>query len=143
MYFKLMGVILSKLKNPQEIIKQLTSDYDKWAIGVKENNYNTIGVWFNTDSASIYVRNMARGILSGELVFCISNINVNKEYQGKGIFTSFLRHVLKNPYAFSEVEVENICNEDLLSSLLKKGFKSTKDLNIIEIEALTVTKKIK
>jgi hypothetical protein len=134
---------MPELKSVHEIVKSFTSQYDKWSSDIRKNNRNTQGVWFKTDSGSIYMRNMARGILSGELVVCVSSINLNKEYQGKGILSSYIKYIQKNPYIFSEVEVENIHSEELLNSFIKKGFKATKEVENLAFEPLTVCKIIK
>ena len=115
--------IMPTLKSPYQITKNLTSQYDAWASKIQKDPRNSQGVWFNTDSGSIYVRNMARGIVSNELVFCISSVNINKEYQGKGILSNFVKYIQKNPYSFKEVEIENICFDKLLNHFLNKGFK--------------------
>jgi 5'(3')-deoxyribonucleotidase len=133
---------MPELKTPQEVIKSLTTQYDVWARTIQKNNMNTQGEWLETDSGSIYIRNMARGILSGNLVVCLANIQLNSEYQNKGILEAFIRHVQKNPYAFTEIEVENIHTKEFLKSFLDKGYQTTMDINMIEVMPLTVFKKI-
>ena len=134
---------MPKLKSVDEVIKSFTTQYDKWSSQIQKNPRNTQGVWFKTDNGSIYIRNMARGILTQELVVCIANIQLNKEYQNKGILSKFIKYIQKNPYIFAEIEIENIHTEELLNSFIKKGFTSKSNIKNIEFEPLVVFKKIK
>jgi hypothetical protein len=130
------------LKTPSEVLKSLTTQYDIWATRIQNDRTNTFGVWLETDSGSLYVRNMARGILSGNLVVCLASIQFNKEYQNKGILSLFIRYVEKYPHAFAEIEIENIYTQQSLDSYVKKGFKSHMDLKSIELMPITVYKAI-
>lgn len=134
---------MPELKTPQEVINSLTAQYDAWARKIQQEPRNTTGVYLETDSGSIYVRNMARGILSGDLVVCLAGIQINNEYQGKGILKGIIRHIEKNPYAFSEFEIENIQTKDLLNTFINKGFSATSNVADIAMKPITVFKRIK
>ena len=134
---------MPELKTIPEVIKSLTAQYDAWAIKIQKDRTNTFGVWLETDSGSLYIRNMARGILSGELVVCLASIQLNKEYQNKGVLSAFIRHIEKNPYAFTEIEIENIYTKQSLDSYVRKGYKSHMDVKSIAMMPITVYKAIK
>jgi hypothetical protein len=134
---------MPKLKSVGEVIKSFTKQYDQWASKIQKEQRNTMGKYLHTDNGDIYLRNMARGILSGDLVVCVASVEINREYQNKGILSSFIKHVQKNPYAFSELEIENIQTKELLNSFINKGFRANSDVNDIEFMALTVFKEIK
>jgi hypothetical protein len=132
---------MPELKSVAEVTKSFTSQYDKWCSEIKKNPETTHGTWFNTDSGSICIKKVFRA--SGDLVVCVERIDLNGEYQNKGILSSFIRYIQKNPYIFKEIEIENIATEELLNSFIKKGFNSTMDVKKIEEMALTLVKKLK
>jgi hypothetical protein len=126
--------------NVQKTIKGFTDQYRHWASLIVKEPRNTMGIYLKTSHGQIYMRNMARGILDERLVVCIASIELNVEYQRKGILSAIVSFIQKNPYAFKELEVENIQTEEVLNSFINKGFSATQDVSKIEIMPITVTK---
>lgn len=119
--------------------KKLIELYNQYAIGIQENNRNMQGVHLKTNDGYVYVRNMARGVLSGNLVLCLATIDLNVDLQNKGILTALIKHIENNPFSFSEIEIENVHEQFLVDSLVKKDFvKINSDYSL----PVTLTKKI-
>jgi len=133
---------MPELKSVYGLIKAFTAQYDSWALKIQKEPKSTDDFWFNTDSGSICIKSINNQILC-EMVICITTVNINTEYQNKGVFSSFIKYIQKNPYSFSKIEIENIQSEYFLDSFIRKGFKSTTDLKHIEFEPLKLFKNLK
>jgi len=109
-------------KNINNTIDSLIKQYSSWATFISNNPNNTMGFYLKTSICSIYVRNMARGIISKKHVFSLSSINIEEDYQNLGILTELINYIEKNPFLFKEIEVENILTERLLHYFIKLNY---------------------
>lgn len=127
-------------KNLNEIIKA----YDSWSENILTNPLRLQGVYLKSKNASFYVRNMARGELTGERVFCIASIEIDTNLQDKGILKGFIEHVQKNMHHFKEIEIENIMSQRLYNFFKNLEFEDMKNgiSNEESFYPKTVSKKI-
>lgn len=112
-------------KKALNVLDEFVKQYNIWAESIKNNPRQLQGVYFSTDYGYIYVRNMARGLISGNLVCCLATISLDDDIQKQGILSSFIKHIEENPFAFKELEVENIHVQHLVDFLVKNEFQQT------------------
>lgn len=122
-------------------LNELIAEYNVWAESIQKDPRQLQGVHLSSTYGYVYIRNMARGVVSGELVVCLSTIDLHPQIQNEGVFTGLIHHIEANPFAFKELEVENVMVEHLVKSLERKGFEDKALYNITPLP-VTLTKKL-
>lgn len=120
---------MTSKKNIQHEINDIIDQYHLFAERVSNNNHFLQGVFLESEHIKFYVRNMARGILSGELVFCLASLDIHPDFQNQGVLKNILEHIKNNPFDFKEIEVENIQSERLYHFFLKQNFNNSYDFD--------------
>lgn len=106
-------------------LDSLIEQYNEWALSIQNNPKQLQGVHLSTEYGYVYIRNMARGVIFGEPVVCLATIDFVPEIQSEGVLSALIKHIENNPFAFTELEVENVMVDYLVNSLIKNDFEKT------------------